>query len=404
MSQKKIEKKFDKWKIILFANIESIVISIEQNNENLYYQSFYSLKFLQTFKFFESKKSINEIMDFISNLLDQNLLKLNEIGGKLIIYFDENTKLILSKKENLSKETNEIKIEELIQINSIQSHSSWIRSLSIFPSGNIISVSNDQSINIYDNNLKIIQIILKAHDHIIYNVCVKDNNNFVTCSLDENIKTWIKKNSNEKFTLNQIIYNAHSGWIYKVIYSLKGNLISCSFDETIKIWEENNNKYQSISIFKHSNEISSILLLEDKNILISSSLDGTKLWNFNNCELLSFIKAIGNGNNILDRIDDDRIINGGFNGYIYIISISKKKVIHGIRNGFRCCGVCVFKNRGIFFIAGDSKDIKIYRNDNYECIKIYNYAHSDNIYGLTKLSDNTLASYGCDKIIKIWYF
>ena len=280
MSQKKIEKKFDKWKIILFANIESIVISIEQNNENLYYQSFYSLKFLQTFKFFESKKSINEIMDFISNLLDQNLLKLNEIGGKLIIYFDENTKLILSKKENLSKETNEIKIEELIQINSIQSHSSWIRSLSIFPSGNIISVSNDQSINIYDNNLKIIQIILKAYNHIIYHVCVKDNNNFVTCSLDESIKTWIKKNSNEKFTLNQIIYNAYSGWIYKVIYSLKGNLISCSFDETIKIWEENNNKFQSISILKHSNEISSILLLEDKNILISSSLDGTKLLEF----------------------------------------------------------------------------------------------------------------------------
>ena len=404
MSQKKIEKKIDKWKILLYANIDSIVITIVQNNDNLIYQSFFSLKFLQTFKFFESKKSINEIIDYISNLSDQNLLKVNEIGGKLILYFDTNTKLILDKKENFTKETNEIKIEELNQINSIQSHLSWIRSLSIFPSGNIISVSNDQSINIYDNTLKIIQSISKAHDHIIYYVSVKDDNNFVTCSLDESIKTWIKKERNDKFILNQIINNAHNGWIYKVIYSLKGNLISCSFDETIKIWEENNNKYQSISILKHSNEISSILLLEDKNILISSSLDGTKIWNFNNCELLSFMRAIGNGNNILERIDDDRIINGGFNGYMYIISISKKKVIYGIRNGFRCCGVCVFKNRGIFFIAGDSRDIKIYRNDNYECIKIYKYAHFDNIYGLTKLNDNNFASYGCDKIIKIWSF
>ena len=59
--------------------------------------------------------------------------------------------------------------------------------------------------------------------------------------------------------------------------------------------------------------------------------------------------------------------------------------------------VCVFKNRRIFFIIGDI-------NDNYECIKIYNYAQFYNFYGLTKLSDKTLASYGCDKIIKIWYF
>ena len=63
MSQKKIDKIFDKWKISLYPNIDSIVITIEQNNDNLIYQSFFSLKFLQTFKFFESKKSINEIID-----------------------------------------------------------------------------------------------------------------------------------------------------------------------------------------------------------------------------------------------------------------------------------------------------------------------------------------------------
>ncbi len=38
----------------------------------------------------------------------------------------------------------------LTNIKSIQSHNSWINSLSCFPSGNIISVSSDKSINIYD--------------------------------------------------------------------------------------------------------------------------------------------------------------------------------------------------------------------------------------------------------------
>ena len=44
------------------------------------------------------------------------------------------------------------------------------------------------------------------------------------------------------------------------------------------------------------------------------------------------MRAIGNGNNILERIDDDRIKNDGFNGYMYIISISKIKFIYVIRN------------------------------------------------------------------------
>ena len=51
----------------------------------------------------------------------------------------------------------------------------------------------------------------------------------------------------------------------KVIYCLNGNLISCSWDNKIKIWKENNNNnYDNIKILTHSDNINSILLLEDK--------------------------------------------------------------------------------------------------------------------------------------------
>ena len=255
----------------------------------------------------------------------------------------------LKSKEQLTK-------SNLQKIAKIKAHNNYITSMANFPSGNFISLSWDQSIKIYDKSFNILQIISNAHEHIIYYVSIKDENNFVTCSLDESIKTWIKKTDN--FILNQIIPNAHNGWVYKVLYCSNGNLISCSYDETVKIWENINNNYQSISTLKHSNEISSILLLEDKNILVSSGLDGTKLWNINNYENLSIIKAIGNGNNTLNRIDSDRIINGGFNGHMYIISISKKKVIQGIKNGFRCCGICVIEERGIFLLEVIIKILK----------------------------------------------
>ena len=68
-----------------------------------------------------------------------------------------------------------------------------INSVSIFPSGNIISVSGE-SIKIYNSNLQtMIQEINKAHKHIINYVEIKDENNFMTCSKDNSIKLWIKK-------------------------------------------------------------------------------------------------------------------------------------------------------------------------------------------------------------------
>ncbi len=50
------------------------------------------------------------------------------------------------------------------------------------------------------------------------------------------------------------------------------------------------NNYENIKIFKHSDRISSLLLLEDKNILISSGYDGTKLWNYNEINNIKLIK------------------------------------------------------------------------------------------------------------------
>ena len=75
--------------------------------------------------------------------------------------------------------------------------------MGVFPSGNISSVSKDKSIHIYDNNLNILQDIQNAHEDLICYIDIKDENNFVTCSNDKNIKTWIKKE--DKFEINQLI-------------------------------------------------------------------------------------------------------------------------------------------------------------------------------------------------------
>ena len=466
----KVEKEFYKWKINLIKNFDSIIFKII-NGFNIYESTFYlrNLQFLLSSKC-SIDEIINNLLNYFDN--NKIRIEENEKYLKLILINDnKNIELIINEKNKLSEEIIEQLIQEiknlkdenkqlelriknlekdnkneknedienkenkinemenkikklekytykkqiqlthcnLKQINSINPHYESINSILNFPSGNIISVSKDKSIKIYDNNLNIIQNISNAHDNSIFDVSIKDENNFVTCSKD--IKTWIKMkknhNSEEKqlYCLNQIIKKAHDDWISKIIYCLNGNLISCSFDKTIKIWEENNNnEYNCIKILTHNNLIVSILLLEDKNILISSGLDGTKFWNLNNYECIIHIKeVICRCTHALQRIDEDRIILGG-NQLIQIISLNQKKKIKDIKNDFFCYGICIIENKGIFLITGKNKEIKIYRNNDYECIKIIKNAHDDDIYGICELNDGSIISYGKDKKINVWSF
>ena len=227
---------------------------------------------------------------------------------------------------------NQLRKCNLQNINSIQPHKDCINSVSTFPSGNIISVSDDKSIIIYDINLNILQNIQNAHNHYISYVEVIDENNFITCSDDKSIKLWIKKEN--EFIINKIINNAHENSIYKVIYYSNENLISCSDDKTIKIWKENNNNnYDNIKTLTHSDYVYSILYLEDKNILISCGYDGTKFWNlnkneinYNNINCIQYFKEVDCGwNNGLCRLDEDKIIIGG--NKLKIISIFNINII-----------------------------------------------------------------------------
>ena len=309
------------------------------------------------------------------------------------------------EKNNKTKETEilpSLNIK-LNKIKSINTYYGFISSISSFPSGNIISVSYDRTIKIFDKNFNIIQIIENAHDSSIFNLDIQNENNFVTCSAGNSIKTWKKENN--KFKLNNTIINAHQNTIYKVIYDSKGNLFSCSYDKKVKKWElKNNNEYQNIISFIHSSWVNSILLLEDKKLLISSGGGGTKFWNINNFECISYIKqAVCYNRNVLKRIDDDKIIIGA-NNFIQIISLSKKKIIKNFDNNFRCWGIDIIKDKGIFIVGGKSKFIKIYRNDNLECIQIIETCHQEGISGFCELIDKTIISFSDDKIINQWNF
>ena len=295
-----------------------------------------------------SKNNINETK--ITNLKNE-LINLYDKEKNILNMSLQNKTLIINQINKLNSLDNEIEklhkriYENFIQnynletINSIIGINDQVYSISIFPSGKFISVSNESIIHIYDCLFNIIQKIENAHEKAILYVDVKDENNFVTCSVDKNIKTWIKENN--KFTLNKIILNAHNDIIRKVLYFSNGNLISCSLDCSIKIWKQFKDNYYNIKIFNHNEQINSILLLENKNIFISSGEDGTKIWDLKNYECIFYNKETFCGSwNGICIIDDDKIIVQGKNTKcLKVISINDKKIIHEIYNSINVWGL-----------------------------------------------------------------
>ena len=266
----------------------------------------------------------------------------------------------------------------------------------------MISVSGDSSIKIFNINYSIIQKIENANNDDIKYVCIKDENNFITCSCDKTIKIWNKKNSNE-FKLNKIIYNAHNNWINSVLY-YSNNIISCSLDGTVKIWGENKYNYELITILKHNNWIYSLLLIDNQNLLISSGLDGTKLWNINNYELIKYFEDVKCERwNALCKINENMIIVG-YNNLLNVISLNERKKIHQIPLSIDCFAVNLLL-RIRFFLGGLINDIMIYRCDNFKCIQIIKNAHDDfSINGFFELKNGSIVSLARDKTIKILSF
>lgn len=168
---------------------------------------------------------------------------------------EENDKQTKNKNKNKKKREKKKKKKELESLNEIidcdliQKKEIKINLINFksFPSGNIVATFNGFII-IYDIDFKEIQKIENAHKDLIHYVDIKDDYNFVSCSDDFSIKTWIK--IKDKFQLNKVIIKAHSNFINKVKYYKDKYIISCGYDGSVKIWKENENGFEIISIWK----------------------------------------------------------------------------------------------------------------------------------------------------------
>ena len=161
---------------------------------------------------------------------------------------------------------------------------------------------------------------------------------------------------------------------------------------------------KNIKTFNNNYYVSSILLLEDKNILISSG-NGTKFWNLNNEN--EPLKSFDNINTIwnkgLERIDGDKIIV--CNDYnLIIISISKLEIIKEITINYLCLSIKSIKNKGLLLVGEyENGNMYVYRSDNYELIQNIENANRSRIRGFIEINNHLIASSSYGLIIN-WSF
>ena len=293
-------------------------------------------------------------------------------------------------------------IQKIQLINSLKANKDAVNTFITTQSNIIISISSDESITIFDKFFHIFQKIEKAHNGIIFDISLKDGNNFATCSEDKSIKTWIRSQNNN-YILNKSINNIHENDIHKIEYLEDFSIISGSKDGKIKILKLVNNEYKCNLIIDNNSPIYSLLYLKEHNILVSTGLIFTCFWDLTSIlnTLIAKIKAYCHGKNALQKIDKERIIAEGKHK-IQIISINEKKIIKEIETEFLVWAICVIKKRKIFICGGVSNDIVIFNSDNYNKITTIKESHNGNIRGISLLNNGNIISGSEDKKTKIW--
>ena len=299
----------------------------------------------------------------------------------------------------------------LTQIKQIKNHSNSVYSLLLLKDGRIASCSWDSTLKIYNpNNDYHCDITLGStfSKEYIISICQLDNGNLVSGSSIKNedwsyssfIKIWSITTCKCVFTINY----ANRKVIVKVISIPNNKIVSCSLEKDIKVWNEYSDT--PIKILKgHQCSLRSIIYINNRNLLISSSSDNTlRMWNMKTFQCINIINGInGFSANSLYQIDNDRIIVGNVN-YIFIVNINNCIIEKSIKDD-KLGNIRAFEIiNDEYILGGGPINFVLIKRDTFEH-KFTKDVHKGTIDSILKIGNKTILT--CSNlysIISIWKF
>ena len=367
-------------------------------------------------------KEIEELRNKINNIEKKNNEKINTLEKKI----EDLKKFIVDNINNKKNEIANYDIHKLItpesgnEINftnidkekiSIERDGS-INDLCFFPeTGNFIESSGP---SIFDKNYKLVKTFTEIGfcDHISV---IK--NNLVVMSQKQNILVLYLLDIENNNYIYEKFNKSHKHEIKKVIKGQNQNeIITSDAKGNVKIWDiiikSNKLKLNSIQSFTIPFEVITYVLLV-KNILVAGAdnlffyeIQNSKITNVKNPIIFDINPLCWNCMIIIDEAEQRIAV--GSQGCTYILKIGneiiKEKELIYEESSHEA--LCLYKKS--YLMVGIRKgDIYIFDiNNDYKLIKTIKMAHNKindySINGITVISDNSFASFGEDKIIKIW--
>ena len=301
-----------------------------------------------------------------------------------------------------------INLQNLNNILTLNTHSSFITILKKLSDNRLLSSSIDSIIIIYNKITFKPEIIIKEHKNTIYYIELLKKKNFIaSCSKDLTIKI---------FEIFQFTYKlihtllAHTESVYKVIELKNENLLSCSFDKTIKLWKKKENNYFNINLI--NNNFAFNILEIKENIIVYDDVSNMKInfYDLNNNLLLTTLNFIYviyfNIGNRFCLINENILLYFGYNNTIYIIDINKYEIKNIITYNDSYI-VNSYKINENEFLTGDYNGcIKhwVYENDNIKFLSCKNNIHLQYICSIVIFNSNYILTGSGDKLIKLWKF
>jgi WD40 repeat protein len=285
--------------------------------------------------------------------------------------------------------------EEFIIEKSINTNTERINDLAIFPKGNIITVSSNLMIKIFDENGEQITFLSNAHEKKIHCICIINNNEFLTGSLDKKIKYF--KILNNKIIESESL-KGHENSVMKILYIEKNEqkkIISCGYDRLIKIWEKNINKNVkftcTMTLYFHESPVYSCIYMENNIFVSCETNDYVFVWDSINYKISKKIPGTIFSNNALKKIDDENfIIGGGSDKRIKIINIKKGNIKFEAIS--KCWVYAILITENYIFDAGENPFLIEIRKKDLSFVKEINCINQKTIFSIVNFKNNLIIS------------
>ena len=376
---------------------------------------------LELYLYFNEKKILNhQIIMNIREILNYKFIKIQSDNHPEIIEFLLNN---FSDKKNQikkilhyqsKKKSSDLLIPNIYPFKLIKNHENYVTNIIQITDKRIASSSIDCSINIYNNNTFILDIIIMEHEKGINYITAINNNKILSSSTDSFIK--IIKIKDNSYLVEQILLG-HFSAVNKSILLSNNDIASCSWDRTVRIWTKDNKTnlyFQKIIICVYIEVIDSIFETNNKKLITASFIERQlRFWDIYSLDnKITFNNIICNSkSNIFCQINNDILaVCGYYNVGIYLIDIKNYKVVKIINQMKYLVNCIIILNNNTILTGEDCNQEGVFEQWNFDKDNILEWknigirkkCHDGGIISLLQVDNDTFISCANGNIIKIW--